>query len=73
MTVGVDIDAGTIALQAPMEEGVDLAGVNENDLTRKGQGLGEQDLVDRGVKSVGCRRKGLPKGIAQFWKKLQVE
>ena len=49
----MDIDAGTIALQAPIEEGVELAGVIEDNLTRKGQGSGEQDLVDRGAKSVG--------------------
>ena len=49
----MDIDAGTIALQAPIEEGVELAGVIEDNLTRKGQGSGEQDLVDRGAKSFG--------------------
>ena len=55
MTVGVDIDTGTIALQAPIEESVELAGVIENYLTRKRHGSGEQneqDLVDREAKSV---------------------
>ena len=42
----MDVDAGTIALQAPIKKGVELAGVIENDLTRKGHGSGEQDLVD---------------------------
>ena len=53
MTVAVDIDAGTIALQAPIEEGVELVRVIENDLIRKGHGSGEQDLVYSRAKSVG--------------------
>ena len=53
MTVGEDIHTSTIALHAPVEEGVELAGVIEDDLARKGQGSGEQDLVDRKTKFVG--------------------
>ena len=50
MTVGEDIHTSTIALQAPVEEGVELARVIEDDLVRKGQGSGEQDFVECGAK-----------------------
>ena len=53
MTVGEDIYTSTIALQAPVEEGVELAGVIKDDLARKGQESGEQDFVDHGAKFFG--------------------
>ena len=53
LTVAEDIYTSNIAMQAPVEEGVELAGVIEDKLKRKGQGSGEQDLVDREAKSVG--------------------
>ena len=52
MTIREDIYTSTIALQAPVEEGVELAGVIEDDLASNGQGSGEQDFVDRGAKFV---------------------
>ena len=45
MTVGKDIYTSTIALQAPVEEGVELAGVIEDDLARKGQVLVSRVLL----------------------------
>ena len=46
LTVRMNIDTGTIALQAAIEEDVELTEVIEDDLTRDGQVPGEQDLID---------------------------
>ena len=46
LTVRMNIDTGTIALQAAIEEDVELTEVIEDDLTREGQVPGEQDLID---------------------------
>ena len=42
----MDVDTGTIALQAAIEEDLELTKMIEDDLTREGQVPGEQDLVD---------------------------
>ena len=39
--VGTHIDTGSISLQATIEEGVELTGVAEDDLTREGDVFGE--------------------------------
>ena len=41
----MDVDTSTIALQASLKENIKLTGIVEDDLARKGQGFGEQDLV----------------------------
>ena len=46
MTVRVDVDAGTIALQATIEEDEELGGVVEDNLMREGHSSGEEDLID---------------------------
>ena len=50
--VGVDINASSKTQQASVKESEELCRVLEDDLTGKGHGSGEEDLIDGGEKPV---------------------
>ena len=45
LIVGSHINTCSVSLQAAIEEGVELTGVAEDNLTRKGDVFGEEDLL----------------------------